>query len=624
MTQQPSETIASSSGPVSITFDDLALCPEVRQAIAQMGFEQPTAIQAEAIPVALAGSDIVAMAQTGTGKTAAFAIPIVQRLDLARTGIQALVLVPTRELALQVSREVGAIGSVRGVRTVAVYGGASFTTQVSEVSSGAQVVVGTPGRVLDHLRRGTIKFDNVRNLVLDEADEMLSMGFEKEISEIIEGLPTKRQTLLFSATIPGDIQRLAQRYMGEPTVISLSGDDVAAKEIEHYVYLVSGQGRAKDLVRVLGVERPENAIVFCNTREETQTVARALQAAGYDADWINSDLSQSERERVMSATRAGKLKFLVATDVAARGIDISILGHVINFTFPDSLEVYIHRTGRTGRMGRRGAAISLIAPQDIGNLYYLRLTYKIRTIEKQLPDVRQEQLALELTQFGGLRRAFGGSSHEFTQLARRVSQSIYGEGILAGLLAEHFTGVGQATPEPVTAHWVDEVVPPAMTAPRGPRPPRGENLPIQEPDDEPGDRSSKRKRGPRNSSDDILTSVQRPQAAAMPETEPTPPPPAEPEETDFAEVEDEGVAESTEPEKEIYIDAGRKDGVRISQLMKDLVDRTGLPRTAVGKVRMMARATFLKVPTSHFDAVLVALSRMEIDGRKLKAEPARE
>ncbi|MCU0664645.1 MAG: DEAD/DEAH box helicase [Myxococcota bacterium] len=656
MTTHPSESIASPSELLSTNFNEMSLSSEVLQAIAQMGFELPTPVQTEAIPVIMSGSDMIAMAQTGTGKTAAFGIPLAEKLDPKGNCVQALVLVPTRELALQVTREITAIGVVRGIRPAAVYGGASFTTQVSEVSSGAQVVVGTPGRVLDHMRRGTIKFSGVHKLVLDEADEMLSMGFEKEISEIIEGLPSKRQTLLFSATIPSDIQRLAQRYMGEPTVVSLSGDDVAAKEIEHYVYLVSGQGRTKDLLRVIGVERPDNAIVFCNTREETQTVARALKTAGFDAEWINSDLSQSERERVMSLMRAGNLKFLVATDVAARGIDISLLGHVINYTFPESLEVYIHRTGRTGRMGRRGAAISLIAPQDIGNLYYLRLTYKIRTIEKQLPDERQEQLAIEFTRFDALRGSFSRRTpDDFTKLARRVSQSIHGEAILAGLLAERFFANAEQTPLPRTAHWVDEV-----TAPKERFAQAREAAKVEQSEDDAA-RGRRRKRPVRVSGDDdVLTSAPKPrslEAKAEPypppsveaKAEPNPPPSveakaepnplpsveakAEPETKDAPQFEESSEFEgedrevaggSGEPEREIYIDAGRKDGVRISQLMKDLVDSTGLPRSSVGRVRMMGRATFIKVPLSAFDAVMAALGRIEVDGRKLRAEPAKE
>jgi ATP-dependent RNA helicase DeaD len=563
------------------TFENFHLLPEVAEAIAGMGFVTPTPVQARTFDSVSEGKDVIVMARTGTGKTAAFGIPMAQLLDPKARAVQALVLAPTRELALQVSREVAIIGAKRGVRCVAVYGGASFSKQVDEVNDGAHIVVGTPGRVLDHMRRGTISFGTVRILVLDEADEMLSMGFEKELSAIIEGLPANRQTMLFSATIPDDIQRLSGRYMREPTFISLSGDEVGAREVSHFVYLVSGRGRPRDLVRVLEVERPSSAIVFCNTRDETQSVASHLKRAGFLADWLNSDLSQAERERVMAATRSGEITYLVATDVAARGIDISHISHVINYTFPEALEVYIHRTGRTGRMGRMGAAISLIAPQDIGNLYYLRLTYKIFPVEKTLPDERAALKSMELSGLDALRRSFlGRANGAFTGLARRLMQDVRGEQILAGLLATYFEEPG---PDAVRERTT-------IPAP----------APIPVPD-EPV-------RAPQAS---VKIESQAPEAVAQErEAEPASPP--------------EAAATVEGGSREIYVDAGRKDGLRISALMTEIIERTGLPRSAVGRVRMLTRSTFIAVPDEHFAAILKALDGMDLDGRKLKAEAAKD
>ena len=588
----------------NITFNDFKLLPEIQEAISGMGFKTPTPVQARTFKTAVSGRDFIAMAQTGTGKTAAFGIPIAQRIE-PKSGVQALILAPTRELALQVSKEIGRIGAGRSIQCAAIYGGASFTAQVTEIKSGAQVVAGTPGRVLDHIRRKTISFSGLKMLVLDEADEMLSMGFEKELSEIMESLPRKKQTMLFSATIPDDIQRLSKRYMGEAEIISVSDDGIGARDVSHYMYLVTGQKRSDALVKVLEAERPDSAIVFCNTREETQLVAAHLKRHGYNADWLNSDLSQSERERVMKATRSGKIKFLVATDVAARGIDVSHLSHVINYTFPESLEVYVHRTGRTGRAGRQGAAVSLIAPQDIGLLYMLRLTYKIFPVEKTLVSEVEAARVAELGRLDALRKAFSnGAGAGFEGLAKRLMCDVRGERIISGLLRRYFDEVGE-TADMAAAFRGRSAEPP--TAQVGP----------------PVDMTAEADVAPQKSANDGARSP----FSDMPFDD------AEPED-DGADAADENVVASTPktgPEDEdlgekgeIYLNAGRKDGLRISSLMKVVMQRTGLPRTALGKVRMLTRSTFVSVPPEYFDQVLKALAAVEVDGISMQAEPAQE
>ncbi|MDJ0765207.1 MAG: DEAD/DEAH box helicase [Myxococcota bacterium] len=572
------------------SFDDFDLHRDVERAIKEIGFETPTPVQAQTYDTIMDGRDVIVMAQTGTGKTAAFGIPIVQRLDPKDKGIAALALTPTRELALQVSKELSAIGKYRDIRCATVYGGASFTKQVAEVKQGARIVVGTPGRVLDHIRSRSISFAQVGLLVLDEADEMLSMGFEKEISEIIESLPKERQNLLFSATIPDDIRRLTQRYLDDAAIISVSGDAVAAKEISHFVYLVSGQGRQRDMVRILEAERPDSAIIFCNTRDETQLLARHLKSAGFNADWLNSDLSQHDREIIMARTRKEEIKYLVATDVAARGIDVSHLSHVINYSFPDSLEIYIHRTGRTGRMGRQGTAISLITPQDIGNLYYLRLTYKIYPIEKTLVDDAAEARNTEIDQLIALRQGFGAKLQQgFGPLARRVIQDVYAERIVAGLLGAYFDqqmGAALAT----APQQAEEKPAPTQAKPKTAAPPRK-------------DRSARPKAQ--------KTDKKRPK---------TDPSKEKPEKKSNAP----DTLDTDTPLEEIFIDAGRKDGLRISHLMQEIVQITGLPRTSIGKVRMLTRSTFITVPEDHFSTVLKAIGKIEVEGRPLKAEPSQK
>jgi ATP-dependent RNA helicase DeaD len=420
------------------TFDVLPLSPETRSCLERMGYEHPTPVQRAVFEPATAGRDLVVQARTGTGKTAAFGLPIVEyAVRRSIKAPQVLCLCPTRELALQVTHELKELGSGRQIEPVAIYGGSPMGKQIDALAAGAQVVVGTPGRVLDHIRRQTLDTTHVRLLVLDEADEMLSMGFERELRAILETLPKERQTLLFSATLPPDIERLARERLREPEFLTLSGDEIGALSITHLIYLVTRE-KLKVLQEVIEIEDPESAIVFCNTKAETENVTQALQRFGFDADLLNGDLPQHEREQVMGRTQRGELRFLVATDVAARGIDVSLLTHVINYDFPENTEGYIHRTGRTGRAGRTGTAISLICPQDIGNLYLLRLTYKIRPFEKQLPTSRDLKTRREMDVVRMIVDSYAGrKAHpEDLHLARRLLTMDNCDEIIAHLLRD--------------------------------------------------------------------------------------------------------------------------------------------------------------------------------------------
>jgi ATP-dependent RNA helicase DeaD len=445
----PSAIAPSDDNNEPRTFEEMGLHPELLKSLAGMGFAEPMEVQRKTFRRAMAGKDILVQSRTGSGKTAAFGIPFAQGLVDAKVGeVQALCLCPTRELALQVATECSRISAGGALQVVPVYGGAPMGKQIEGLKAGAQIVAGTPGRVLDHLRRGTLKLDGLKVLVLDEADEMLSMGFYEEISEILKRCPTERQTLLFSATIPDEIERISRRHMRDPEKIQLSADFVGVHEITHAYYMVSGMGRAKDLVRILAVEKPDSAIIFCNTREETNLVAEHLRRSGLDAEAISSDLTQKDRERVMGRMKAGNLHYLVATDIAARGIDITALSHVFNYTFPESAEVYVHRTGRTGRAGKSGIAISLIAPRELGNFYYLKLTYKIRPMERMIPSEEEIVSRRDGERIERLSREVGGPapSEEWLKLAQRLWASAGGEAIVARLLSRHFNeGVAPAT-----------------------------------------------------------------------------------------------------------------------------------------------------------------------------------
>lgn len=421
------------------TFDTLPLSAEVRRAVDELGYVHPTPVQRAVYEPALRGRDLVVQARTGTGKTAAFGLPLIDGLVRRKDPVvQALALCPTRELALQVTRELDALSKHRGTRVVAIYGGAPMPKQIAQIKEGAQIIAGTPGRVLDHLSRGTLDPKNIRVVVLDESDEMLSMGFLPQINEIFSFLPASRQTLLFSATLPADIRRMAETRLTNPEFITLSGDQVGALEIQHFVYLSRGD-KLNELVQIIEVENPESAIVFCNTRDETKRVAAALNQQGYAADWLNADLPQSDREKVMAATREGRLRFLVCTDVASRGIDISHLTHVINHDFPESAESYVHRTGRTGRAGRTGTAIALIEPSDIGNLYLLRLTYKLRPIERQLPSANERKTRAESDLVRWFVDGLGARKPhpDDLALARRLLTHEQAEVVIANLLRDH-------------------------------------------------------------------------------------------------------------------------------------------------------------------------------------------
>ena len=433
-------SVVKEKGP---SFAELGLRPEVLRAIEEMGFTEPMQVQAKTLPLVMQGRDLMVQSRTGSGKTAAFGIPFANGIaNAADKFVQALVLLPTRELALQVAAELARIAAHSGMVVVPVYGGAPMGRQVEMLSAGGQIVCGTPGRVLDHLRRGTLRLERVKCVVLDECDEMLSMGFQEDIEAILERTPETRQTLLFSATVPEGIQRLSRRFMHNPEFMKLSADFVGVHEIKHLYYAIPGVDRENELLRILTFEDPKSAIIFCNTREETGRIAAFLRKVGHDAEAISSDLSQTDRERVMKRMREGGVKFLVATDVAARGIDIENLSYVFNYTFPESPEIYIHRTGRTGRAGKQGTAVSLIGPTEVGSFYYLKLLYKIRPEERALPSEVEIRSRREGERVQTLRAALAADpGGEWKGLARRLMNAVDGERLIAALLARGFADV---------------------------------------------------------------------------------------------------------------------------------------------------------------------------------------
>jgi len=350
-------------------FDTFNLRPGLVQAITELGFTTPTPIQTGMIPLMLTGVDVIGQAQTGTGKTAAFALPILHNLVPNQQSPQALVLAPTRELAMQVADAVWSYGQHMKVRVLAIYGGSSYSRQITRLKKGVDVVVATPGRLLDLLERGVVDLSGVRTVVLDEADEMLKMGFIEDVETILAETPDARQTALFSATVPGPIRRLADKYMRDPQSVTIQREQVTAEMIEQRCYLVNEQDKLAALTRLFEVEDVSSALIFVRTRVESGELANELTIRGFPAEALNGDLSQEARERTMNRFRNDQIKVLVATDVAARGLDIDDISHVFNYDLPDEAEVYVHRVGRTGRAGKAGLAISLVTPREKRKLY---------------------------------------------------------------------------------------------------------------------------------------------------------------------------------------------------------------------------------------------------------------
>lgn len=372
-------------------FSDLNLHPDLMQALEKAGYTEPTPIQAQMIPIMLTGVDVIGQAQTGTGKTAAFALPIIQNLIPGQRKPQALILSPTRELAMQVAKAFETYGAYSDVRVLAIYGGSSYGRQISALKRGVDVVVGTPGRLLDLLKRKSLDLSAVTTLVLDEGDEMLSMGFIDDIETLLDATSLRRQIALFSATMPTAIRRLASKYLNEPQSIVIKDKQLTVAAIEQRYYVVNQRDKLAAITRIFETEEVSRALIFARTRAGTGELANALASRGFSADMINGDLSQDARERVMSRFKNDQVKVLVATDVAARGLDIDDISHVFNYDLPDDPEVFVHRIGRTGRAGKAGIAISLFTPKETSMLRRIEGYTRQKQTKANLPSKSEIQ-----------------------------------------------------------------------------------------------------------------------------------------------------------------------------------------------------------------------------------------
>ncbi|WP_110588466.1 DEAD/DEAH box helicase [Microbacterium suaedae] len=396
---ESSETPTETEGEPAPTFSDLGFGDAVLRTLKDVGYETPSAIQNQTIPLLLAGRDVLGVAQTGTGKTAAFALPILDRLEPGRKTPQALVLAPTRELALQVCEAFEKYSArIKGVHVLPVYGGQGYGTQLSALRRGVDIVVGTPGRVMDHLDKGTLDLSELRFLVLDEADEMLKMGFAEDVETILSETPDTKQTALFSATMPAQIRRISQQHLNDPEEITVASRTTTSANITQRYLMVSYPQKVDALTRILEVENFDGMIVFVRTKSETETLAEKLRARGYTAAAISGDVAQAQRERTVEQLKKGKLDILVATDVAARGLDVERITHVVNYDIPVDTESYVHRIGRTGRAGRTGDAISFVTPRERRLLKAIEKATRQPLTEMQIPTAEDVNVT-RLTRF---------------------------------------------------------------------------------------------------------------------------------------------------------------------------------------------------------------------------------
>ena len=544
-----------------VYFADLGLRPELLDALADLGYEEPTAIQRETIPSLMEGRDLLGQAATGTGKTAAFSLPILQRLPDGERGDHpsALVLVPTRELALQVSEALHRYGRNIGARVLPIYGGQPIGRQLRALERGVDVVVATPGRALDHIGRGTLVLDDVRMVVLDEADEMLDMGFAEDIEAIVEQAPDERQMVLFSATMPERIDGIARRHLDDPVRVRIAREAPApgeAPKVRQNAYVVARPYKPAALGRVLDVESPTAALVFCRTREEVDQLTETLNARGYRAEALHGGMSQEQRDRVMARLRSGTADLLVATDVAARGLDVEHLTHVVNYNVPSATETYVHRIGRVGRAGREGVAITLVEPREHRMLKTIRRETNGQISVEKLPTVADlHARRMELTR---------AALYEILAEDDAVLDPFR---VVVEPLAEEFDIMEIALAAVKLAHEAsgavteeEEIPEPVIRTDRGERPGRGRRS-------GPG-RGERRGRGP---SDGMIR---------------------------------------------LFVGIGRNARVRPQDLVGAIAGETELSGRDIGAIEIADRFSLVEVPESTADGVIAALKNSTIKGRR--------
>ena len=522
-----------------MTFEEMCLDTRIMRAIAEMGFEQPSPIQAQSIPIAVEGKDMIGQARTGTGKTASFGIPMLQRINPKDKNLQAIVLCPTRELAIQSANEIRKLAKfLHGIKVLPIYGGQEISKQIRSLKGGVQIVIGTPGRVMDHLRRHTLKPQTVDIVVLDEADEMLNMGFREDIETILGQLPEERQTMLFSATMPKPILEIAKRYLHEPEIVKVIQKELTVPKNEQYYYEVNPRKKNEVLSRLLDMYDPSLSLVFCNTKRKVDELVADLKGRGYFAEGLHGDMKQSQRDRVMNGFRNGRTDILVATDVAARGIDVDDVEAVFNYDVPQDDEYYVHRIGRTGRAGREGRAFTLVVGKEIYKLKDIQRYCKTKIRRQPIPSVNDV------------------AAIKVEKLLEQAGELIATDGLgrMMDLLEEYLDGSDYSATEMAAALLAMQL---------------GETSTQTLPKEEFGDTG------------------------------------AEP-----------GMVR-------MFMNIGKKDRVRIGDILGAVAGESGMEGALVGTIDMYDNFSFVEVPQEYAAAVLEAMNHSKIKGRRVNMEPAK-
>ena len=522
-----------------MTFEEMCLDTRIMRAIAEMGFEQPSPIQAQSIPIAVEGKDMIGQARTGTGKTASFGIPMLQRINPKDKNLQAIVLCPTRELAIQSANEIRKLAKfLYGIKVLPIYGGQEISKQIRSLKGGVQIVIGTPGRVMDHLRRHTLKPQTVDIVVLDEADEMLNMGFREDIETILGQLPEERQTMLFSATMPKPILEIAKRYLHEPEIVKVIQKELTVPKIEQYYYEVNPRKKNEVLSRLLDMYDPSLSLVFCNTKRKVDELVADLKGRGYFAEGLHGDMKQSQRDRVMNGFRNGRTDILVATDVAARGIDVDDVEAVFNYDVPQDDEYYVHRIGRTGRAGREGRAFTLVVGKEIYKLKDIQRYCKTKIRRQPIPSVNDV------------------AAIKVEKLLEQAGELIATDGLgrMMDLLEEYLDGSDYSATEMAAALLAMQL---------------GETSTQTLPKEEFGDTG------------------------------------AEP-----------GMVR-------MFMNIGKKDRVRIGDILGAVAGESGMEGALVGTIDMYDNFSFVEVPQEYAAAVLEAMNHSKIKGRRVNMEQAK-
>ncbi|MCE7039552.1 DEAD/DEAH box helicase [Dyadobacter sp. CY312] len=577
------------------TFADLGISETILQALTEMGFVKPSPIQAQGIPAVMQGSDVIGQAQTGTGKTAAFGIPVLERIDVANNAVQALVLCPTRELAVQVSEEIGRLAKYqKGLRIEAIYGGDSIDRQIRSLKRGVHIVVGTPGRVMDHMERRTLKFDQVRMMVLDEADEMLDMGFREDIESILAEMPEDRQTILFSATMSKPIMSITKRFLTDPVLIKVVRNELTNVNIEQVCFEVKPQAKVEVMTRLIDMYHLKSLLVFCNTKRKVDEIVEDLQLRGYASEGIHGDLRQQQRSNVMSKFKAGVTTILVATDVAARGIDVSGLDGVINYDIPLDEEYYVHRIGRTGRAGMSGKAFSLVARDE---------KFRLKTIENYTKVKIEKGVIPSFEDIVGVRKARfvetiastiqeSSDADLYLDVLEMLHHSGFSTEQIVGAMAKQIMGVQKNEYSDSNLAWEERR--------GGERPERGERRSGG--DDRRGGSRFERggrdtdRRGP--STDRFAPRADSRRSEGGREERRT------------------GSATPEAGMTRLFLSLGRKDHILPKDIVGAIAGEANIPGKTIGAIDIYDKFTFVDVPERDARAVLRAM-----DGNTIKGKP---